>query len=212
MSDPTKPPSTPWTPPPEVQAAIKDFFVTNKGQLPSRLANHAYYSEKYALRAREIIDIVLATRKPYIIPLEPGDTIHKLRNQWYEGTRFLRQKLDPDGSYTKTLSMIRCTRGQTYIQISPRVILSSPSEDSNAISKPTTKLQGAIQSPWRDEFLEWLRAEPELESKFQRTKQVDNVILTDEDITWGNQQLIGLESLFIYKFTRDEVIVIRFNQ
>lgn len=185
--------------PPDVQRAIKDFFVVNKGVIPSRLAKHAYFNQRYAEKARDIIDEVLMTRKPYRIPLEEGYSIHALRNQWYEGSRYLRAHMDPKGKYHQALIHMKCRTEYDYIEIIPRQSL------RGALLAATTS--GTVSATWREEFKDWLMSEPELESKFHKK----DVVLADSDILWGHEQLIGIEKMFYAKFERNEILVVRFD-
>jgi len=185
--------------PPDVLAVIKEHF-TSQGNSLKRIAPHAYYNAENAIRVKIILENVVKTKQPYKIVAQ-NSSPNSLRQQWYEGARYLRDKLDPEKHYAKLYNNVRCRAGFDYIEVVPKLIMRA---ELLAIA-PTA--EGLADAKWRDDYRAWLDSDPELTSKFHRK----NIVLADSDIAWAREQLAGVESLYLAKFERTEILVIRFN-
>ncbi len=185
---------------PEVTAAIKNFFVDNKGKFPTY--KHSYFNEKYGERAKEIIDEVVSTRKAIRIMVEKDYTIHALRQQWYEGTRYLRKHLDTtDHKYTQLLAFIKCRTEYDYIEIAPRPALRGALIDA----------KGVLDTAWREDLIEWMDSNPPEMAKFPPENKYKELALSAADIEWANNQFVGVEKLFYWLFERDKITVVRYT-
>lgn len=181
---------------PAVLAALKAHFITNKGLIAHRQKKPAYYSEPYGLRVKEIIDSIMATKKSVKILATEGASLYTLRQQFYEGSRYLRTMLDPHDTYKRIMPSIKCATCYDYIEISPRFTM------RDALLKAPT----AIVVNWKEEMTEWLNSTPALDSKYTST-----ALLSPEDIQWCNEQLEGVEKLFLAEFKQTGIIIVRYN-
>jgi len=185
---------------PEVAAAIKRFYVDNKGKTVPPY-KHSYFTKPFGVRAKEIVDFVVEHKKPYKISVDPGYTIHAVRQQWYEGTRYLRLHMDPDHKYTQLLALMRCHVEFDYIEIRPRPALRGLLLE---LGEEKLILQ---DDKWKAELTEWLDSNPPEHAKFEKLE----VELAESDIQWGYQQLIGVEKLYYGTFEQNKIVIIRFT-
>lgn len=180
---------------PKVKENLLKFLeAQNK---PKEKSYQPYYTEEYAKAAKVIIDKVLETKEPYRVDAKDISPI-TLRLQFYQGKKYLA---DNNPAYATIVKRTKCTTYQTYIEITSRRYAYN---ENQAINLAT--VSQAIHNPnWREELITFITASPELNAKHHEK----NVILSPDDIIWAQNQLIGLESLFLFKFESNEILIIR---
>jgi hypothetical protein len=146
----------------------------------------SYYTPKYAAWARELIDKVISTGSPYMLPV--GDLVMtSLRLQWCQATQYLVEHEDPKGEYAEKRKMITAERvGNRGIMISP---------------KRVTGLLKAYQTEdWKVRFLEWVdQVQPQVtESGNLPVFERIGIGLSSEDAKWLNDYLMPLDDLFVW--------------
>ncbi len=151
-----------------------------------------YYKERYAVAVRKLLDTLFENKEFLRVPAV-GLTVETLRQQYFQGSQFLVDYMDPDGRYGVMKSEVRCRayKRDGFIELNRRITI----EDQ----VPTTD----TVRPWRDELLEFLEiAEPG--SKYQKP-----VKMSDADQSWARSQLEPFGAEFIWQVTNREIIVIK---
>ena len=184
----------------ELRAQLKEFLAATSKQEPNEKPTkpHPYYTQSYADAARKIVDQIIATKHGYIMKLFGGNAI-TAKIQWYQGCRYLKENSDSTGAYAQALKRIGCRAEPDQLSFYLK-----------ATFKPDIReLQPTEATPWRDDFLLWLdKPDKQMHEKFPTPQ---GVTLSEEDINWGNQQMIGLETIYLWKFEEHSITVIRYD-
>jgi len=150
-----------------------------------------YYDELYGGYVRELIDKVVSSGQPHIIPV--GDhTFYTIRAQWYQGLEYLVDHLDP--TYRNKCGCLKVEgnhkRGLT---ISP---------------KPEKGILAAYAIvPWKKPLLDFID-EAQHRDKFERI----GLPLTEDDINWVIAQLNPVKDLFIYNIDERQIQIVRVDK
>lgn len=153
-----------------------------------------YYSATHAFEAKKIID-KLINDKASLRMLTQGRSVNTMRIMYYDGLSYLLDHLDPDKVYCKAADLISCSTRRDELIFS---------------FKNTTVLSDLPVAPmieWRKPVAEFLDTRPEIGKKYHNTQ----VLLNKEDIDWLQQQMAGIEELFMHRFSDREILIIRFD-
>jgi hypothetical protein len=182
----------------EFREQLSNFLKQDKEITNPAKKTHRYYTESFAAAARNIINLVVKTKHSHTIKLH-GSNPTTAKIQWYQGCKYLKDKLDPEKFYATALVKIGCRvdGDQLFFYI------------KTSITTDISILTPMESHPWRDNFLIWLdKPGKPMHDKFVCPK----VVLSDDDIQWAYERMAGLESLYLFKFTETEVVVIRYSE
>lgn len=154
-----------------------------------------YYTEKWASRVAEILELVYTTGEPRLIP-EGDFTASTITNQWYQGKDYLVRFMDPDKKYAEMLVAI----GAEYQK--KRGLVIAPRRRRGILA--AVKIQ-----PWKGKFEEFIETAAELQ-KFERI----GVGLTQEDFDYVRDTLTPLSDMFVWHvdLLHDHLKVVRVSQ
>ena len=176
----------------KLRAQLREFLDK---AVPGKDKNtHRYYKEKFGLHAKKIVDEVTTTKNTHIVKLNGGNPV-TARMQWYQGCKYLREKIDP--KYAANIQRVGSRHHGDFIEFYYK-----------QFSEPDITAEGPIMAvPWKDDFIVWLDKEKEVGEKFAP----QGVYLTPDDIEWGRNQLAGLDKYYLSEFAEKTVTVIRYD-
>lgn len=135
-----------------------------------------YYTEDQALAAKKILETLHETKHPVRIRPVQGRSLATIRQQFYQGTYFLLDNLDPNGLYRRYFEQTKASIATNeYVEFTYK----------EASDTALNSLEVVV--PWREDFMIFLdTAGPNM--KFYRS----DISLSLDDLTWINNQLAGL--------------------
>lgn len=157
-----------------------------------------YYQERYANWAKDLIDKVITTGKPYVIPI--GDlAFNSIKLQWSQASKYLLDYLDKSGEYSDKLKLLSVSHDKN------RGTIVSPKKVSGILKAYQTE-------EWRVKFQLWIE-----EVSNDTTMPVFERIgigLSQDDAKWLNQFLEPLKDMFVWDINtvRDTLKVIRVDK
>lgn len=179
---------------PKVLAGLEALCSTATKSATAR--NGPYYTEKYAIFARDILERLHADRAPLKITCT-GSSIHTIRLHYYQGVTYLVDKLDPTGRFKELKSATRCMISDDYLLFSIR-----PNKKVSAAT-----LMAIPPEKWKfdvDEFLDTATHG----DKFLR----EGLLLSSSELLWIESRLIGVQELFNNLSTENRILIIMFDQ
>lgn len=154
-----------------------------------------YFTEKWAGRVAEVLELVYTTGEPRLIP-EGDFTASTITNQWYQGKDYLIRFMDPEKKYANMLVAI----GAEYQK--RRGLIIAPRKRRGILA--TVKIQ-----PWRGKFEEFIETAEELQ-KFERI----GIGLTQDDFEYVRDILEPLSDMFVWHMdlVHDHFKVVKISQ
>ena len=153
-------------------------------------SNRPYYRPQYAeLVLDKILKPLINGADVVAVPIVDV-SVSTLRNQWYQGSQYLTDHLDPNKQYKPLVD-----NTETYVQ----------SKKLYFRFRLTTHLGDAItEEAWRADLLNLIE-------KGKPGDGIDHrgLHLTDEDQKWAWQQLAGVEEYFIIQIKPTHIVVYR---
>lgn len=185
----------------ETIALLKSLTLEANRATQSGRSRQPYYQKKYADWAKDLIDAVITSGKPYIIPLE-GLSYITVKLQWSQGVKYLLDYHDKEGKYLDLIKKLNVDhsrhRGTT---IAPK------------------KVQGILKafqtSDWKVAFQDWMEnVKPAENAASMPIFERIGIGLTQEDAKWLNDFLTPLEDMFVWDINpvRDTLKVIRVDR
>ena len=159
-----------------------------------------YFQERYANWAKDLIDKVISSGKPHVIPV--GDLASStVKLQWTQATSYLFKYLDKDGKYADLYKKLSVTHDKTRgTFISPK--------------KVTGILKAYQTEDWKIRFHEWIDTVQPGEGNELAIFERIGIGLTEEDAKYINDFLTPLEDLFVWDINiiHDTLKVIRIDK
>lgn len=168
----------------EALAAVAVKPIKNQGP---------YYTEKYALWARDILDKLHADKLPVKVTAENA-AIQTERLRYYQGSAYLIERLDPTGKYRELKEQTRCQDFSDFLLFTAR--------KKRKVSVPTV----VTTDDWKTKLDDFIDNAIHGE-KFARP----NILLAQSELDYIASRLVGVETLFQNLSNTGRILVIRFD-
>lgn len=162
-----------------LELIAKQFEAKDRNTLP-------YYNEETAFKVKGWLD-ELHDKK---IPICIEGSANTVRNKYYQGVKYLIDKID--AKYEDIFRRTRCVTTKTQVELYIRYV---------ALHKPNNTHEIFVQ----DEFIEFITSCEVGARYYMKTE------LSQEQIEWINSKLAPLGAMFISSVTPTEIKVIRVN-
>lgn len=169
--------------------------------LAHRTASLFYYKEQHALEVKGLLDKLHADPSKPLRVQAVGVSVRTVRLQYYQGAKYLIENLDADHHYRDLYSRTKCLTYANYIELHVRGGTRSLSTHVEQVTH------------WREEFTRFLE-----EAKPNDKLSLFNLALTEEEVTWAENQLVTLIKtdaegneipLFFGTIKKDSIMLIR---
>jgi hypothetical protein len=152
-----------------------------------------YFNEKVATQIKRIVDEILHSGKPMLIPSTDVQP-QTLRNKFSQGKDFLLKNMDPEGYYARAFDRITTN-------LSPKkglIVRLRPDESLNS---------ALVMEDWRPDFINFISNPQNIGAKFHRL----GIYLEDAEIARIKTELEPLKNMFLFEVTKTSILVIRYN-
>jgi len=176
---------------PRIKKGLEAYAKTMESQAAGT-RNLVYYNKEQAIWVKEILDTLHKDRQPIKLSAQ-GMSINTLRLKYYQGLKYLKEVIDPEGRYKLLSQATRCVTYCDYVELHVKI---------------KAKAFVSVVTDWKTPLLQWLeKPDLKLGEKFSPV----GVVLSDDEVNWVITQVEPLKEIFLYRVTNTEILIVRYN-